>query len=163
MSLWFSTVSPSSSGHMAFLPRNFNLVLYLFSLPLSLPCPFPPMPISPTSLFSCQAAGITQMAVAQARMLIWEKDACCEVFIVERKHFVCFYFPHSILAYWNLFFKLWKLPISANCGSVYRFLSQCWMLAAHLQTPSVLLAFVQTALWYLAVRLLFCRLNQVLC
>lgn len=138
MWLWFSTVFPPSSGHMAFLPRNFNLVLCLFSLSLFLPpCPFPPIPISPTLLYPCQAAGITQMALAQARMLIWEKDAwvCRE----ETLFVFLFALSHSIIAHWNLFFKLWKLPVSANCGSVYRFLSQCWMLCAHSQTQSLLL------------------------
>lgn len=100
---------------------------FCLSSPISLThsCPFPPISISPTSLFLCQAAGITQMALAQARMLIWEKDACCEFFfIVERKHFLCFYLPHSIIAHWNLFFKLWKLLVPTNYfGSVYRFLS----------------------------------------
>lgn len=97
----------------------------LSSSPISLThsCPFPPIPISPTSLFLCQAAGITQMVLAQARMLMWEKDAC-EFFIVERKHFLCFYLPHSIIAHWNLFFKLWKLLVPTNnFGSVYWFLS----------------------------------------
>lgn len=72
-----------------------------------------------------------------------------------------FALSHSIIAHWNLFFKLWKLPVSANCGSVYRFLSHCWILCADSQTQFTS-DFVQTSLWYLAVSLLFCRLNLVL-
>lgn len=92
----------------------------------------------PTSLFLCQAAGITQMGLAQARMLIWEKDAC---FIVKKKRISCFLFTlsHSITAHWYLFFKLWKLPVSASYGFVYRFVSQCWMLCAHMKMQSLLL------------------------
>lgn len=51
--LWFSTVFPPSTGHMAFfflLPRYFNLVLCLFFLPLFLPLSLSPLISSHTHL-----------------------------------------------------------------------------------------------------------------
>lgn len=69
---------------MVLLPRNVNLGLCL--LPLSLqsqshsPTPFP---ISPTALFSCQAAGITQMGLALTTVLIPNKEPCCDFSLLK--------------------------------------------------------------------------------
>lgn len=64
------------------------------------------------------------------RCLLW-------FFSLSRGNTSCVSVCHiPIIARWNLFFKLWKLPVSANCGFVYRYLSQC---CAQLQTQSLLL------------------------
>lgn len=46
------------------------------------------------------------------------------IIVKETRLVLLFALSHSVVAHGNLFFKLWKLPISANCGSVYRFVSE---------------------------------------
>lgn len=61
---------PSFQWSHGFPPPNCNLVPCLFSVSLFLPhsilFPFPPLLISPTWPCLCQAAGLTQMALAQS-------------------------------------------------------------------------------------------------
>lgn len=112
---------------------------FCLSSPISLThsCPFPPISISPTSLFLCQAAGITQMALAQARMLIWEKDACCEFFLLSRGNTSCVSICLILSLLTGIYFlnsgNFSFLPIIlALCIDFYL----CWIRKAHSQTVS---------------------------
>lgn len=102
------------------------------------------------------------MALAQARMLFWKRDACCGIFIGEWKHLLFFYLPCSVLAFFFGFVFL-QLPKS--------FLScQVWLvridfyLGQTLDThsPAEFSSELLTSLWYLAQALLLSRLNLCL-
>lgn len=118
--LWFSTVFPSSSGHMAFLPRSFNLLLCLFFLfphplcvtllALSSHAHLPHISVSvPGCWHNTDGPGSGKDVNLRERCLLWIFHCRGETLLVP-----LFALPCLIIAHWNLFFKLWKLLVSAN-------------------------------------------------
>lgn len=123
------------------------------SLSSSPSCPFPLIPISPTSLFLCQhntdGLGSGEDVNLRERCLLWGFH-CQDESLVLLFTSNC----RSVIADWNLFFKL----VPSYFGSVYWFLFV--LNTERIQTGRQFTSdFVQTSLRYLACSLLFCRFN----
>ena len=130
----------------------FNLVVFILSVSLppsslclslsvSTPCPLSSHPHLPHISVSVpgywhntDGPGSGKDVNLRERCLLWVFHCWEETLLV-----FLFALSRFIIAHWNLFFKLRKLHVSANCGSVYWSLSRCWMLCAHSQTRGLLL------------------------
>lgn len=147
MTLWFSTVFPSCLKILIW-PCVYSFCLFLSPLSLSLAPALSLTPLSPSShahfphfsvtvpgcWHNTDGPGSGKDVNLRERCLLWDFH-CRE----ETRLVFLFALSHSVIAHWNLFFKLWKVPVSANCCSVYRCWSRRWMLCAHSQKQSLLL------------------------
>lgn len=140
--LWFSTVFPPSSGHMAFLPRNFNLVrcllfLSLFShlshtlLPLSSHIHLPHVSVFvPGCWHNTDGLGSGKDVNLRERCLLW-------VFVLSRGNTSCVSICLILSLLTGIYFlnsgNFSFLPIIlALCIDFYL----CWIRKAHSQTVS---------------------------